>query len=79
MKKHNWWIYLARFYSGMLNAGMLLAIGTMLTLHTGNLTRLSINSAMGNWSDIWSPALAIISYLIGVFFLQLISAPIRNI
>lgn len=67
VRAYNFWIYLARFYSGMLNAGMLLSIGTMLTLHTGNLTRVSINTVLGQWDQILYPSVAIIAYLVGVF------------
>lgn len=64
----DFWIYLARFYSGFLNAGMLLYISTMLTLHTGNLTRISIGIMEGNWPAIIFPSVAVISYFIGCYF-----------
>lgn len=59
------WIYLARFYSGLLNAGMLLYISTMLTLHTGNITRISIGFIEGDWPSIILPGVAVLSYFLG--------------
>lgn len=67
MRIHNWWIYLARFYSGMLNAAMLMSIGMMLTLHTANLTNISINLVLGNMEAIWRPAAIVLAYLVGTF------------
>lgn len=66
-KKMDFWVYFARFYSGYLNAGMLLAIGTMLTLHSGNLTRISIYLVQGEWGLMFYPLAAILSYFIGAF------------
>lgn len=63
--KWNWWIYMARFLSGFLNAGMLVSVGSMLTLYTGNLTRASMHAANQEWSLILLPAVAIISYFLG--------------
>lgn len=66
-RKMDFWVYFARFYSGYLNAGMLLAIGTMLTLHSGNLTRISIYLVQGEWELMFYPLAAILSYFIGAF------------
>lgn len=67
-KKMDFWVYFARFYSGYLNAGMLLAIGTILTLHSGNLTRISIHIVNQEWELIVFPLAATLSYFIGAFF-----------
>lgn len=62
---HNIWVFVARFYSGVLNSGMLILIGSMLTLHTGNITRLSMSLIQGNWSEALFPAVAVLSYFVG--------------
>lgn len=67
-KKMDFWVYFARFYSGWLNAGMLLAIGRILTLHSGNLTRISIYIINQEWGKILFPLAATVSYFIGAFF-----------
>lgn len=64
-KKWNLWVYMARFLSGFLNAGMLVSVGSMLTLHTGNLTRATMSAANQEWDQIFLPALAIVSYFLG--------------
>lgn len=63
--KLNLWVYMARFLSGFLNAGMLLSVGSMLTLHTGNLTRASMYMVNQDWELVFLPVLAIISYFLG--------------
>lgn len=67
LSKWNIWVYLARFYSGLLNAGMLLSINTMLTLHTGNTTRISIFLVNREWDLIVFPAIALLSYFAASF------------
>lgn len=64
-KKHNYWVYMARFLSGFLNAGMLVSVGSMLTLHTGNLTRASMSLVNQEWDMLVLPVIAIISYFLG--------------
>lgn len=66
-KKHNLWVYMARFLSGFLNAGMLVSVGSMLTLHTGNLTRASMSVVEGEWDLIGLPVMAISTYFLGAF------------
>lgn len=64
-KKLNYWVYMARFLSGFLNAGMLLSVGSMLTLHTGNLTRASMYLVNQDWELVILPVVAIVSYFLG--------------
>ena len=60
--KHNLWVYMDRFLSGFLNAEMLVSVGSMLTLHTGNLTRASMSVVQGEWDLIGLPFLAILTF-----------------
>ena len=50
-RERDGWILMALFYAGFLNAGMLLYIHTMLTLHTGNLTRLMVSLVQVDWQE----------------------------
>lgn len=50
-RERDGWVLMARFYAGFLNAGMLLYIHTMLTLHTGNLTRLMVSLVQVDWQE----------------------------
>ena len=66
-KKLDFWVYFVRFYSGYLNAGMLLTIGTMLTLHSGNMTRVSMHIIYQEWELVIFPLVATLSYFVGAF------------
>lgn len=48
----NWWNWLLTFTSGFANIGCLLLFHHATTHHTGNISRIAISMASGNWAEL---------------------------